>query len=120
MARTNRGVAFVRLHRFEDALEDFNAAIVAAPDNAHVHYNRALLLQRMGQSIEAERDLNAAVALKPTEAELYIQRGNAVVLQHRHAMEQESAAVSNSDGLGKMRLRDAMSDYATALYLVPK
>ena len=110
MARINRGVAYVRLHRFEDALEDFNAAIEAAPDNAHVHFNRALLYQRMGRPVEAERDLNAAVALKPTEAELYIQRGNAVVLQHRHALEK------NADS-GKMRLKDAMSDYATALYL---
>ena len=104
MARINRGIAFVRLHRFEDALKDLSAAVDAAPDNAHVHYNRALLFQRMGRPVEAERDLNAAVALKPTEAIFYTQRG---------------AAVWNSNSVpGKMRLKDALSDYATALYLV--
>jgi tetratricopeptide (TPR) repeat protein len=131
MARINRGIALVRLHRFDEAMSDFNAAIEAAPDNAHVYYNRALLFQRMGRSVEAERDLHAAIALKPTDAELYIQRGNAVVLQHRHAMEQDMLrerkrvhsevreVETNTAAPAKMRLKDAMSDYATALFLAP-
>jgi Flp pilus assembly protein TadD len=52
------------------------------PDRPRVHYNRGLLLQRLGRDVEAESALKRAAALEPANldflyalADFYLKRG---------------------------------------------
>ena len=57
---TRRGVTYVLMGRYEQALTDFNHAIELEPHDWYLYY-RALLYQKMGQAGQAEADLIAAI-----------------------------------------------------------
>ncbi len=64
-ARTNRGFALVRLGRAPEALEEFRAAIRAAPGEPEPHFGEALALVRLARSADARRALEAFLARWP-------------------------------------------------------
>ena len=64
-ARTNRGFALVRLGRAAEALEEFRAAIRAAPGEPEPRFGEALALVRLARTPDATRALEAFVARWP-------------------------------------------------------
>lgn len=51
------------------ALDIYNAALVAAPDNADLLYGRAILLEQQGEVEQAERDLGAILKRAPNDVD---------------------------------------------------
>src|SRR5262245_28353263 len=61
---------------FERALSDYNIAIVFHPNSATAYYNRAVVLQVMGEMDRAMADYNKAIEIKPRYASAYTNRAN--------------------------------------------
>jgi tetratricopeptide (TPR) repeat protein len=65
----NRGLAYERLGRHDDALVDFTEAInsraLAAPDQAKALFDRGVTLEELGSSDDAIGDYSAALRLSP-------------------------------------------------------
>ena len=98
----NRGIIYMQAAHVLAALADYDAAIVAAPNNAEAWINKGIvLLQIGGRDADAVTVLTQALTLAPNRPEL--------AYYHR--------AIAN-EGLG--RLRDAFNDYAEAAQLAPQ
>lgn len=72
----NRGYAFYLLSMYEDASEDFSAAIGLAPGDHEVFILRAYAQYYLGHTAEALHDLDQALGLHPTGSRIYFDRGN--------------------------------------------
>jgi tetratricopeptide (TPR) repeat protein len=97
----NRGIIALDAGRIDGAVDDFDAAIALAPDNADAHINKGVALVRLeGREKEAVAVLTRALDLEPRRPEL--------AYYHR--------AIAN-EALGK--LRAAYEDYAIAAQLAP-
>jgi tetratricopeptide (TPR) repeat protein len=59
--RNGRGLAYGGLGQYEKAFREFEASIQAAPDNAWVYYNRALIYERKGEPLKSVSDLKVAL-----------------------------------------------------------
>ena len=99
LARMSRGIALCTVSppMLDQAMDDFNAAVLAHPSNVHGLYNRAVCLAMSGNLRKAEEDLVRAIAIAPGDKMLYDQRGNTV------------AAMG--------RTKQALKDFATSLFL---
>jgi tetratricopeptide (TPR) repeat protein len=64
-ARNNRGLAYVKLGRFAEALSDCTAVLNAEPANAKALIRRASALQGLGRLEEALADANKVLAQSP-------------------------------------------------------
>lgn len=73
-ALTNRALVLARTGRPEPALEDLDAALVLAPDDARLHGNRGNLLLRLGRLQDALAAHDRAVTLAPRDPEVYYNR----------------------------------------------
>jgi len=73
----DRAVAFVRLGKTQEALEDYNQAIALFPEYAAVYNNRGNLLMALGLYDEALKDFDRAIALAPGYAAAYNNRAGA-------------------------------------------
>src|SRR4029077_12823976 len=80
-----RGVARWRLHKLYEAVDDFNAALKLAPEDAAVYNNRGNVLLELGNNAEAANDFGQAIALAPTYGPAYNNRGNARFFLGDHA-----------------------------------
>ncbi|BFM10997.1 hypothetical protein R50072_11500 [Simiduia litorea] len=58
-----------RMHRHEEALACYDRALVLMPQDASLHYNRAMVLRFLGRSQEAETAINSCLHLAPDDAE---------------------------------------------------
>jgi tetratricopeptide (TPR) repeat protein len=76
-ALDNRGVARWRLRKFTQAIDDFNAALKLAPDEAVLYNNRGNVLLELRHNTEATKDFSQAIALVPSYGPAYNNRGNA-------------------------------------------
>lgn len=76
-ARDNRGYAYYRAGKYEEALRDFNKVLELDPNNAGSYHNRGVLHYHQGKYAEALTDLNRAIELKLENAESYTNRGAA-------------------------------------------
>lgn len=74
----NRGTAFLRRGRGEEALRDFDRALELEPRLVYARMNRGGLLHAMGQSAEGLAEIEAAIRQSPGFEEPYISR--AVIL----------------------------------------
>jgi tetratricopeptide (TPR) repeat protein len=72
-----RGVARWRLHKLNEAVDDFNAALKLAPEDAALYNNRGNVLLELRNNAEAAKDFGQAIALAPTYGPAYNNRGNA-------------------------------------------
>lgn len=77
------GVALDYCGRYKDALKAFDSALRQAPTRAGIHYNRACVLDRMGNNTQARMAFERTVALQANHAQalgrlafLEMQRGN--------------------------------------------
>ena len=74
---SDRGVAYWRLKKPDQALKDFNQSIELFNGSPATFNNRANVLMDLGRYEEALADLNRAIALAPAYGAAYNNRGNA-------------------------------------------
>jgi len=94
-----RGISFLALKRFQDALASFNGALAIDGPQADTYVNRGVALQRLERLSEAIESYNRAIALDPT-----------YVLAHTH-----KAAALEDQG----KLAEALACYDTSLRIQP-
>lgn len=92
----NRGNARSRMGRFEDAVVDFDTAIVLAPYAVDPVLNRGVVLEQQGEYAAAIRDYTAVLALAPDDPAAWNNLGNASAGtgDYERAVECYSKAVS--------------------------
>lgn len=75
----DRGVAYVRMGRTREAIEDFNRAVELFPEYAATYNNRGNLLLALGLADEAVKDFDRAIVLAPGYAAAYNNRAGAMM-----------------------------------------
>lgn len=96
-AHCNRGLCFAGMGKHEDAIRDFDHAIMLAPDYMASYYNRGISLAETGQPEKAINDLTKAIELsKGSHAEIFIWRGLCFreLDKNEHAIKDFTEAVS--------------------------
>ena len=71
----SRGLVFMKLGRFEEAMADYNAALAISPNFAHALYGRGLAKRGAGDQHGGEEDIATARTLQPWIASLYAAYG---------------------------------------------
>lgn len=91
----NRGASYRNLNRYNEAIEDYDAAIRLNPEYATAFYNRGIAYDRKGFHGLAIDDFDTAVRLNPDLSDAYNQRGIAYVRDGRYdiAIENFSEAI---------------------------
>lgn len=133
-AFNRRGLAYMELKRFPEAVSDFTAVIRLNPKIAGYFDNRQNAFKGQGRLEEALADANEAVRLAPTYSFVYFGRGNIFTVMGRSnlALKDYTTAISldpNNAGLYGGRgeiflkigsLREAIADFDEAIRLDPK
>lgn len=100
-AHANRALVLLHMGRLEAALQDLDAAVQLAPNDADLHGNRGNLLLRMQRSNEALAAHDRAVALAPHDPASYFNRA------FSHQALGDSAAADADVAAARQRLVDA-------------
>lgn len=95
----DRGVAYIKLGKPRQAIEDFNTAARLFPEYAPIYNNRGNLLLSLGLYAEAVKDFDRAIVLAPGYAAAYNNRAGALTQLGRHD--------------------EAVADYSKAVQLMP-
>jgi tetratricopeptide (TPR) repeat protein len=131
-----RGVALLKLERYEEAIAMLEEAQKLEPDKAEVYFNRALICENIGDFEGALAFYNRTIELKPDDAEAYFRRGGIYFQSHQfeetvadntRAIELHSGeAVTGpyiARGLAYHQLEqypEALKDYSQALEIDPR
>ncbi len=87
-ALIDRGLAYQARERFQDAIDDYSAALrvdaMSGRTRAILLYNRGLAYQRLNSQAMAIEDFTNALFLDPTFAEAFHGRANALRLSHQY------------------------------------
>jgi tetratricopeptide (TPR) repeat protein len=75
LAYYNRGVAYNKLGRLQEAMKDFNTSIGINPDYADAYNNRGIAYDDLGRDADAIEDFRQAIRLKPDCAGAYTNLG---------------------------------------------
>jgi tetratricopeptide (TPR) repeat protein len=75
----SRGVAYLKLHRSDDAIGDFSWVIDVREDNSRAYYYRGMARAQKGNHETAAEDFSRAIAQKPGEATFLFARGAAYI-----------------------------------------
>ena len=130
-ALSDRGIARWRLSRPYAAIDDFNAALRLAPEEAALYNNRGNVLLGLDHRAEAAKDFGQAIALAPSYGAAYNNRGNARFLLGDYAasfadftkamtLMPDSAVPFNGRGKVQFALRrpaGAIRDFSRAIAL---
>jgi lipoprotein NlpI len=132
-AHNNRGIAYARSNRNDEALADFDAAIRLNPRYQNAYVNRGDIHHFKGQDERAITDYDAALTLRAGDEVAYYDRGNAYAAlgKHRQAIDDYDAAIrlktdyqpayfnrgNSFQAIG--RLAEATADYDMAIKLKP-
>jgi Flp pilus assembly protein TadD len=65
-AYNDRGAAYSKLGKFNEARSDFGKVIQYQPKNARAYFNRAVANANLNKNEEAKRDLKKAAELDPS------------------------------------------------------
>ena len=71
----NRGNAFLKIGKYERAIEDYNSAAEINPTHADIYYNRGFAHGKLGNYEQAMRDYGRTVELDPRNAKAYTNLG---------------------------------------------
>jgi tetratricopeptide (TPR) repeat protein len=95
LAHDCRGSAYSKLGRYQQAIEDYNQAILMKPDYAHAYYNRGTVYGKLGRYKQAIEDYNQAITLKPDYDDAYYNRGTYYGLlgRYQQAIEDYNQAI---------------------------
>lgn len=94
----NRGLAYMREKRYDDAIGDFSHTIQLNPKVAQAYYNRALAYYMLEKYPEAILDLNQALSLNAKDGSAHYMRG--LIFERRTCVEQAKQAFAASMALG--------------------
>lgn len=94
----NRGMAYLREKKYEEAAADFSHTIQLNPKVAQAYYNRALAYYALEQYTDAMTDLDRALSLNAKDASAYYVRG--LILERRVCIEAARQAFAASMRLG--------------------
>jgi tetratricopeptide (TPR) repeat protein len=75
IAYHNRGLALNGLEKFDEAISDFDTAIIASPKIASFYNSRAFAYHRKSEYDKALADYNKAIELEPKQASFLSNRG---------------------------------------------
>jgi tetratricopeptide (TPR) repeat protein len=59
----NRGRLLQKMHRCDDAMKDFAAALQLVPENGEVYYARSFCFAQKGDRVHALQDIDKAISL---------------------------------------------------------
>ncbi|RQO38739.1 hypothetical protein DBR37_00175 [Herminiimonas sp. KBW02] len=104
----NRGLAYMREKRYEDAIADFSRTIQLNPKVAQAYYNRALAYYTLEKYPAAMNDLNQALALNAKDGSALYMRGliferRGCVVQAKQAF---AASMAQGNQVAKLKLED--------------
>ena len=130
---SNLGLSLQALNRLEEALENYDRALILHPEYAEALFNRGVALQKLRRLEEAVKSYDRAVVVRPSYAEALCNRGVALQELGRFADAIKSydralvvrpnfvEALSNRGNALKAvkRLEDALESYDQALRLRP-
>jgi tetratricopeptide (TPR) repeat protein len=119
--------------KYEEAIEDYSAAIRIEPNNAVYFNNRGNSKRKLGRHEEAIEDYSEAIRINPSAAEYFNNRGRSKdeLGRHEEAIEDYSAAIQinpnkatyfNNRGNSKHdlgRYEEAIEDYSAAIRIKP-
>jgi serine/threonine protein kinase len=128
------GVLCAELGQYEEAIQNYDAALRLDPKDAMAYDRRGLAKGELGQYEEAIRDFDKAIRLDPKDARAYNNRGIAKADLGRHAdaiedfdealrLDPQYVAAYTNRGLAKFNLgrhAHAIKDYDAAIRLDPK
>jgi tetratricopeptide (TPR) repeat protein len=75
IAHYNRGVAYCKLGRELEAIEDFSQTIKVDPEHAKARYSRGVAYDKLGRKLEAIEDFGQALRIDPHYAKAHNNRG---------------------------------------------
>jgi Tfp pilus assembly protein PilF len=133
-AHNNRGNAYVTLGKYQEALEDYNAALRLDPDFAKAYVNRGVVWTQTQEYNKALHDFDAALDLGLEDSSIYFNRANAfkALGSYERALEDYTRALLlnpdnvdayNNRGTTYMKLTNierAIEDFSSALVLDPE
>jgi serine/threonine protein kinase/Tfp pilus assembly protein PilF len=98
-----QGICHFELRQDIEAIQCYRAALALWPDSYELHFNRALVYQRLGRRDRAAADFDEAIRLRPTDAEVHLNRAllRGEMGKHAEAIEDLNLAVE----LGYSRTR---------------
>ena len=128
------GIDSYQKGRYEDAIKDYDQAIILNPQYADAYNNRGNAKNNLGDHNAAVADYNEAILLNPKGAAAYNNRGiaknnlgdyNAAVADYNEAilLNPKGAAAYNNRGIAKGNLGEyiaAVADFSEAIKLNPE
>lgn len=104
----NRGLAYMREKKYEDAIADFSRTIQLNPKVTQAYYNRALAYYALEKYSESMWDLDRAVSLNTKDSSVQYVRG--LIFEHLGCLIAAKQAFSDSMAMGnriaKLKLED--------------
>ena len=133
LAYSNRGDAYIKVGKYDDAISDCSRAIAIDPNNTAAYAYRGVAKARKGNYDSAIDDYDRAIAIDPNYAAAYNNRGVAKARKGDHegvisdcsraiTIDPNNAAAYNNRGVAKLNkgdYDDAIDDYSRSIELEP-
>jgi tetratricopeptide (TPR) repeat protein len=129
----NRGLTFIEIEDYDNAISDFNEALIFDSTNSTLYFNRGYTHALSGNYESAIKDYSKAISHDSTNAKVFVNRGDlwSGVEEHQKAIFDFTSALSvnNKDELAYLNrakvfakigmFEQAIDDYSKAIILNP-